>query len=220
MTTLRLPGLVDVHVHTRDPGQTHKETWASATAAALAGGFTTVLAMPNTRPAVTDAATLESRPGRRPGRSALRLRPLRRGDHHQRRHGGGAGTADGRSQDVPQPDLRRPAPPRPRCLVGPPLIVAGHAPTGGACRGPSPGCGAAHGGVARPAGTHMPRVASRRDPSHRPGSASAASPSPVRPPRTTCSSTRPHSPGWAGGPRSVPCWRIPPTALRSGSTST
>jgi carbamoyl-phosphate synthase/aspartate carbamoyltransferase/dihydroorotase len=58
MTTLRLPGLVDVHVHTRDPGQTHKETWASATAAALAGGFTTVLAMPNTRPAATDAASL------------------------------------------------------------------------------------------------------------------------------------------------------------------
>ena len=58
MTTIRLPGLVDVHVHTRDPGQTHKETWASATAAALAGGFTTVLAMPNTRPAVTDGASL------------------------------------------------------------------------------------------------------------------------------------------------------------------
>ena len=60
MTTLRLPGLVDVHVHTRDPGQTHKETWASATAAALAGGFTTVLAMPNTQPAVTDAASFET----------------------------------------------------------------------------------------------------------------------------------------------------------------
>lgn len=54
MTTLRLPGLVDVHVHTRDPGQTHKETWATATAAALAGGFTTILAMPNTDPAVID----------------------------------------------------------------------------------------------------------------------------------------------------------------------
>lgn len=58
MTTIRLPGLVDVHVHTRDPGQTHKETWASATAAALAGGFTTILAMPNTRPAATDVASL------------------------------------------------------------------------------------------------------------------------------------------------------------------
>lgn len=59
MTTLRLPGLVDIHVHTRDPGQTHKETWASATAAAVAGGFTTVLAMPNTAPAVTDATSLD-----------------------------------------------------------------------------------------------------------------------------------------------------------------
>jgi carbamoyl-phosphate synthase/aspartate carbamoyltransferase/dihydroorotase len=58
MTVVRLPGLVDVHVHTRDPGQTHKETWASATAAALAGGITTVLAMPNTTPPVTDADSL------------------------------------------------------------------------------------------------------------------------------------------------------------------
>jgi carbamoyl-phosphate synthase/aspartate carbamoyltransferase/dihydroorotase len=58
MSALRLPGLVDVHVHTRDPGQTHKEDWSSATAAALAGGFTAVLAMPNTKPTVTDSATL------------------------------------------------------------------------------------------------------------------------------------------------------------------
>ena len=60
MTSLRLPGLVDVHVHTRDPGQTHKEDWSSATAAALAGGFTTVLAMPNTEPAVTDEETFDT----------------------------------------------------------------------------------------------------------------------------------------------------------------
>jgi carbamoyl-phosphate synthase/aspartate carbamoyltransferase/dihydroorotase len=51
--------LVDVHVHTRDPGQTHKETWASATAAALAGGITTVLAMPNTSPVVSDLESLD-----------------------------------------------------------------------------------------------------------------------------------------------------------------
>jgi carbamoyl-phosphate synthase/aspartate carbamoyltransferase/dihydroorotase len=57
--TLRLPGLIDIHVHLREPGATHKEDWASGTAAALAGGFTTVLAMPNTRPPVTDAASLE-----------------------------------------------------------------------------------------------------------------------------------------------------------------
>jgi carbamoyl-phosphate synthase/aspartate carbamoyltransferase/dihydroorotase len=57
LTTLPLPGLVDVHVHMRDPGQTHKEDWASGTAAALAGGFTTVLAMPNTQPPVVDRAS-------------------------------------------------------------------------------------------------------------------------------------------------------------------
>ena len=57
MTTLRLPPLADVHVHTRQPGGEHKEDWDTATAAALAGGITTVLAMPNTAPPVTDAAT-------------------------------------------------------------------------------------------------------------------------------------------------------------------
>lgn len=55
----RLPGLVDVHVHLREPGATHKEDWDSGTAAALAGGFTIVLAMPNTNPAIADMATLE-----------------------------------------------------------------------------------------------------------------------------------------------------------------
>ncbi|MCP4350525.1 MAG: amidohydrolase family protein [Desulfobacterales bacterium] len=54
-----LPGLTDIHVHMRDPGATHKENWDTGTAAALAGGFTTVLAMPNTQPPVTDSATLE-----------------------------------------------------------------------------------------------------------------------------------------------------------------
>jgi carbamoyl-phosphate synthase / aspartate carbamoyltransferase / dihydroorotase len=59
MTTLTLPGLVDVHTHMRDPGHTHKEDWSSGTAAALAGGFTAVLAMPNTDPPVVDAASLD-----------------------------------------------------------------------------------------------------------------------------------------------------------------
>ncbi|CAM1313628.1 CAD (predicted) [Pycnogonum litorale] len=53
-TTVRLPGLVDVHVHLREPGATHKEDFASGTAAALAGGITLVCAMPNTKPAITD----------------------------------------------------------------------------------------------------------------------------------------------------------------------
>jgi len=55
---MRLPGLIDPHVHVREPGATHKEDWGSGTAAALAGGFTTILAMPNTQPPVTDARSL------------------------------------------------------------------------------------------------------------------------------------------------------------------
>jgi dihydroorotase len=44
------PGLVDMHVHLREPGQSYKETIATGTAAAAAGGFTAVAAMPNTHP--------------------------------------------------------------------------------------------------------------------------------------------------------------------------
>ena len=57
---MRLPGLVDPHVHMREPGATHKEDWDSGTAAALAGGFTQVLAMPNTQPPVVDGESLEA----------------------------------------------------------------------------------------------------------------------------------------------------------------
>ena len=52
------PGFIDMHVHLRDPGQTHKETIASGSAAAVAGGFTAVCAMPNTTPALDSPATL------------------------------------------------------------------------------------------------------------------------------------------------------------------
>ncbi|MBW6466462.1 MAG: amidohydrolase family protein [Brevefilum sp.] len=55
---MRIPGLIDPHVHMREPGATHKEDWASGTAAALAGGFTQVLAMPNTDPPVVDGESL------------------------------------------------------------------------------------------------------------------------------------------------------------------
>src|SRR5512143_30876 len=55
---LKLPGLIDPHVHLREPGGTHKEDYDSGTRAALAGGFTMVLAMPNTRPPIFDAETL------------------------------------------------------------------------------------------------------------------------------------------------------------------
>uniref|UniRef100_A0A673C992 Multifunctional protein CAD n=1 Tax=Sphaeramia orbicularis TaxID=375764 RepID=A0A673C992_9TELE len=57
-TLVRLPGLIDVHVHLREPGATHKEDFSSGTAAALAGGVTMVCAMPNTSPAITDANNL------------------------------------------------------------------------------------------------------------------------------------------------------------------
>lgn len=50
------PGFIDLHAHLREPGQTHKEDIASGTCAAAAGGFTTVVAMPNTKPAVDSAA--------------------------------------------------------------------------------------------------------------------------------------------------------------------
>jgi len=58
MTRVRLPGLIDVHVHLREPGGEHKETYATGTAAALAGGVTCVLDMPNTSPPTTDAERL------------------------------------------------------------------------------------------------------------------------------------------------------------------
>lgn len=59
MTILTLPGLVDVHTHLRVPGGEHKEDFATGTAAALAGGFTTILAMPNTTPPLTTPAVLQ-----------------------------------------------------------------------------------------------------------------------------------------------------------------
>lgn len=51
---INLPGLIDPHVHLREPGETHKEDWGSGTRAGLAGGFTILLAMPNTRPPLLD----------------------------------------------------------------------------------------------------------------------------------------------------------------------
>lgn len=52
------PGLVDVHVHLREPGLTYKEDIASGARAAAAGGFTTIIAMANTKPAVDNEETL------------------------------------------------------------------------------------------------------------------------------------------------------------------
>ena len=56
---IKLPGLIDPHVHLREPGGTHKEDYDSGTSAALAGGVTIVLAMPNTKPPIFDAGTLD-----------------------------------------------------------------------------------------------------------------------------------------------------------------
>jgi dihydroorotase len=52
------PGLIDLHVHLREPGQTAKETIATGTAAAARGGFTSILCMPNTAPAIDNAGTV------------------------------------------------------------------------------------------------------------------------------------------------------------------
>src|SRR5689334_23501250 len=54
-----VPGLIDMHVHLREPGQEHKETVATGTASAVAGGFTAVACMPNTNP-VNDNVTVTS----------------------------------------------------------------------------------------------------------------------------------------------------------------
>src|SRR3990167_5663584 len=53
------PGLVDMHVHLREPGQEHKETIATGAAAAVAGGFTAVACMPNTNPVNDNAGVTE-----------------------------------------------------------------------------------------------------------------------------------------------------------------
>jgi dihydroorotase len=52
------PGLIDMHVHLREPGASHKETIASGARAAAAGGFTTIVCMPNTSPAADTPSTI------------------------------------------------------------------------------------------------------------------------------------------------------------------
>lgn len=58
---IRLPGLIDVHVHLRDPGQTEKEDFTTGTSAALAGGFTTVVDMPNNAQPITTIQRLNEK---------------------------------------------------------------------------------------------------------------------------------------------------------------
>jgi dihydroorotase len=70
------PGLIDLHVHLREPGEEHKETIATGAAAAAAGGFTAVCAMPNTDPPIDDPAAVGyvASEGRRAG--AARVYPV------------------------------------------------------------------------------------------------------------------------------------------------
>ncbi len=58
MSKLTLPGLIDPHVHLRDPNQTHKEDFYTGTAAALAGGYTTIIDMPNNQNPITSKEAL------------------------------------------------------------------------------------------------------------------------------------------------------------------
>src|SRR5205807_9946399 len=70
---LVLPGGIDAHVHSRDPGFPEKEDFGSLTAAAAAGGITTVVDMPNTVPAVETAGVRrEGRAGVQPGAGRFR----------------------------------------------------------------------------------------------------------------------------------------------------
>ncbi len=70
------PGFVDLHVHLREPGQEYKETVATGARAAVAGGFTTVCAMPNTKPVNDNTTRHRARPRPGGGRRA-RPRPTR-----------------------------------------------------------------------------------------------------------------------------------------------
>ena len=116
---MRFPGLIDVHVHLREPGGEHKEDMTSGTAAALAGGVTLVLAMPNTYPPIVDAQALALTAAaggakgavRRGPVSSARPRPTRPEAAALAREAAGA-------QDLPGPDLWSPADARPGCPAG------------------------------------------------------------------------------------------------------
>ena len=71
-----VPGLVDLHVHLREPGQEYKEDLASGTRAAAAGGFTTVCCMPNTIPVNDDRAVTELIVRRAREVGSARVRPI------------------------------------------------------------------------------------------------------------------------------------------------
>ena len=70
------PGLIDVHVHLREPGGEHRETIASGAKAAVVGGFTAICAMPNTDPVVDDPASVGFVVARGAAAGAARVYPL------------------------------------------------------------------------------------------------------------------------------------------------
>lgn len=70
------PGFIDSHVHLREPGFEHKETIASGTTAAAAGGFTAVAAMPNTRPPPDSVERLRDLARRASGEARVRVHPI------------------------------------------------------------------------------------------------------------------------------------------------
>ena len=65
---LKLPGIVDVHVHLREPGGMQKEDFETGTKAAIAGGYTQILDMPNNIPPTVDLMSLEDKISRAKGR--------------------------------------------------------------------------------------------------------------------------------------------------------
>jgi dihydroorotase len=71
-----VPGFMDLHCHLREPGFEHKETIATGTRAAAAGGFTTVCCMPNTDPAIDTAGTLRYVLDVAQREAAVRVRPI------------------------------------------------------------------------------------------------------------------------------------------------
>jgi dihydroorotase len=74
-----MPGLIDVHCHLREPGQEHKETIATGSASAAAGGFATVLCMPNTEPPIDSAAVVSLVLERAKGAPGARVLPIAAG---------------------------------------------------------------------------------------------------------------------------------------------
>ena len=73
---LIVPGLIDMHVHLREPGQEHKETIATGTASAVAGGFTAVACMPNTAPVNDNAGVTQFMLGKAAESGLARVYPI------------------------------------------------------------------------------------------------------------------------------------------------